>query len=301
MTTTLNSSSSTLTEPAATSLTSSARDAEYDCLELPEDLKEFAFQRYGETPETRVQKLQEMRELIANLPPEDRIEDVSDVNLIRFLRVRKFVVKNAVENTVNLVRFGREHPHLVGGTPKEFERYNNFIQALEHRDNQGRTILVLRAKLMLESTDQDFNRDHPIGRCQVMVIDRMSRNVYVQVRGLIMIGCFVGMSFMNIVSLSRILSVTDMSAAMSFLGKCVGIPLKRAFIIEPPAIMQWVFNIVRMFLKEKMRERIALYPDNKELLAYMDPPSMLPTLLGGELDDSRMFGWVHHQMSLDDK
>jgi hypothetical protein len=40
-------------------------------------------------------KLQEMRELIANLPPEDRIEDVSDVNLIRFLRVRKFVVKNA--------------------------------------------------------------------------------------------------------------------------------------------------------------------------------------------------------------
>jgi hypothetical protein len=290
-------------------------------VELPEDLRECAFQRYGETPETRAAKLDEMRSMIAALPnAEDRIVDTSDLNLIRFLRVRKFNVTNAVENTVNLMRFAREHPHLIGGTPQEYERYNNFIQILKDRDNQGRTILILRARLMLDTTDTDFNKEHPIGRCQVMVLDRLSRDPYVQVsgafnlfalcaqcktlyvcvqvKGVVVVGCFVGMSLMNTIQFSRIVSVTDMSAAMSFLSKCVGLPLKRAFIVEPPTIMHMVFNIVRMFLKEKMRDRIAMYADNRELLEYMDPPSLLPRLLGGELDDAAMFGWVHYQLSL---
>jgi hypothetical protein len=152
-----------------------------DELDLPPDLREFAFQRYGETPETRKQKLAEMRQQISALPSQDQIKDTSDKNLIRFLRVRKFRVNEAVENTVNLVKFEKDYPDYMGGTPKEFRMYSKFMQILEQRDPEGRTVLILRSKLALENIPPEFHQDHPLGRCQIMVLDRLSHDVYVQV------------------------------------------------------------------------------------------------------------------------
>jgi hypothetical protein len=153
-----------------------------DPLELPDDLKEFAFQRYGETPAVRAQKLTEMRDKIGQLPESERIKDMSDVNLIRFLRVRKFNVDAAVENTANLVKFEKEYPEYVGGTPEEFQMYTKFFQILENRDSEGRTIVICRSKNALAVVTPEINKDHPMGKGQIMVLDRLSRDPYVQVK-----------------------------------------------------------------------------------------------------------------------
>lgn len=58
-----------------------------DELDLPEDLLKIAFEELGETKEIRKEKLIELRELISKLPnEEDKLDDTSDKNLIRFLR-----------------------------------------------------------------------------------------------------------------------------------------------------------------------------------------------------------------------
>jgi hypothetical protein len=108
---------------------------------------------------------------------------------------------------------------------------------------------------------------------------------------------------MDHISLSRYVTMREMTGTMHYLSKCVGLPLKRAFIVEPPTVMMWLFNIVKMFLKQKMRDRIGFYMTPTELQEYLGPEFVpnLPTVLGGELEDTHMFDWMYQQMLLDSR
>src|SRR4051812_40802652 len=107
-------------------------EASSDPLDLPPDLVDVAFREFGETPELRSQKLFELKQRIAELPDEDRISDTSDLNLIRFLRGRKYNVDIALQTTVNLVNFNRAHPDWTENhTAKEFVDFACFFQLLK--------------------------------------------------------------------------------------------------------------------------------------------------------------------------
>ena len=152
-----------------------------DPLELSDGLRQYAFEKYGETPLTRRAKLDELREKIALLPIDSQLKDVSDFNLIRFLRVRKFNVDRALELTVNLARFTIDNTGLCGGTPLEYQVYSKFYQILKDRDVEGRTIVVLRIKNMMQAYTTEFQKQHPLVRGQLMMLDRLSRDEHVQV------------------------------------------------------------------------------------------------------------------------
>jgi hypothetical protein len=104
---------------------------------------------------------------------------------------------------------------------------------------------------------------------------------------------------MDHMALSRYVTLREMQGCMTYLTKCVGLPLKKAFIVEPPRVMMWLFNVVKMFLKEKMRNRIGMYSSSAELCEFVQPASMLPTILGGDLEDANMFDWMYRQVLLD--
>jgi hypothetical protein len=56
-----------------------------DPLDLPEHLRLVAKEELGENPEIRRTSLEILRTKISELPEADRLADVSDLNLIRFL------------------------------------------------------------------------------------------------------------------------------------------------------------------------------------------------------------------------
>ena len=81
-----------------------------DPLALPTAaLRSAAFDQWGETAETRLAALTQLRARIEALPAEDRLHDLGDANLMRFIRNRKFDVDKALATTVKLKRFYTAH------------------------------------------------------------------------------------------------------------------------------------------------------------------------------------------------
>ena len=113
------------------------------------------------------------------------------------------------------------------------------------------------------------------------------------------INCFTDLSFFEKLSVSRYFTPLDMKCISHFAMKCMGLPLKKGFIIEPPSFAIWMFGIVRMFFTDKMRERVALYSGVEELHAFVGKVSILPTVLGGDLTDEEMFDWISWQIQLE--
>ena len=76
--------------------------ATFDPLDLPEELALVAKEELNETPDLRQEALDNLRQLISELP-KDRLEDTSDANLIRFLRSKKFKGFDSIVTTVTII------------------------------------------------------------------------------------------------------------------------------------------------------------------------------------------------------
>jgi hypothetical protein len=88
-------------------------------VELPKELQEVAFEEFGETEELRTSQLLALREEINQLPEIDRLTDTGDVNLIRFLRSRKFDIEKALHSTVQWQRFYKKYEEVLHNITNE--------------------------------------------------------------------------------------------------------------------------------------------------------------------------------------
>jgi len=100
--------------------------------ELPDFLREIAFQEINETPELRAAKLIELKESINALTqPDEKIEDLSDRNLIRFLRSRKYDVQRALESTIKWQKFYHSFRDILKDfTQEEARLCSNFLEVI---------------------------------------------------------------------------------------------------------------------------------------------------------------------------
>ena len=83
----------------------SSFDSTHDPCRLNPELAALAEKNYGEADTKRREYLDKMRKILEAKPTKDRLNDLSDQNLIRFLRCRKFDVDRAVEMAVKAKHF----------------------------------------------------------------------------------------------------------------------------------------------------------------------------------------------------
>ena len=98
-------------------------------LDLPPHLAARAKEEIGEESSSfRQDKILDLRDRIINLLPEkDRLSDTSDVNLVRFLRSRKYDLDKALEGTVRLKQF-----------------YDRYEKILSHREEARAVQFMVR-------------------------------------------------------------------------------------------------------------------------------------------------------------
>jgi hypothetical protein len=91
-----------------------------DELELTPELAQRAFDRHGETLETRQLLLSQLKDRISLLDdPSQRLEDHSDRNLIRFLRLKRFNLNDALAACVLHQQFHNKYKELLQDIKKE--------------------------------------------------------------------------------------------------------------------------------------------------------------------------------------
>ena len=105
--------------------------------------------------------MKEMRERIQALPEEmDRLKDLSDKNLIRFLRCRKFDIDRAVKLAVDAKRFYIENANILKGLDgKETVMFDgeheNVFQVYRNVDTSGKVVVVLRPSRFIQAIHSD--------------------------------------------------------------------------------------------------------------------------------------------------
>ena len=274
--------------PQGPSLLFKYLDVDPNGLELPDDLKD---NDLCETATLRFSKLEELRRRIQALPEEDqRIKDLSDENLIRFLRGKKFRVEDALQTTINFALFYKEHYKLFeGNNIADFRVFGKLITVLPHRDHNGKVVILFRPVNCIEYFSPQFLADNPsiLVRAMLWFFNLLNKNVYIQVCGAVLIVSFGDLSLWNSMAISQALWEVH-NVAFRFLTKCTATRVGGIYLFEQPSVLTWAFNIVYLFLNKKLRERFHLCGENVEM--GMDifsgvSPSDVPTCIGGTKED----------------
>ena len=231
-----------------------------DPLELPDHLRTIAREELGETPEVRRQSLEELKRRIAALPEVDRLSDVSDQNLIRFLRSRKYDIEKALQCTIELQKFNTTHAEWVENLrAEEFRVFSTFFQVLEQRGPKGQFIIVLRPNNGIKVFTPEFLAENPLAmiRCNIFFLDRLSKNVDAQVCGVVACNSFKGFTVRDNLRLSKACKVSEQIGTFRYMT-ILGLRLSGAFMFDQPFYMTWLWPIIRVFLSEKLRSRFHL-------------------------------------------
>jgi hypothetical protein len=249
-------------------------------LDLPAHLIESAFIQYQETPEKRSQALLELREGILKLPEEERLKDLSDENLIRFVRNRKYDISRAIETTRNIKKFYQKHEDLVCGLDgNSFNLIDQFhgIRIVKGMDKtqDGKTILMVTSAKIVPMITDEFKKKNPkaLLRNIIWIMDRISRDPDCQVNGIICMLSCNGMGFFDLLSVATVLSIEDRKIALKHMST-LGIRMKGLFAFEAPLVLKGIFAIIKPFLSAKLSSRINLLGS--------DYASVIPPLIGEE-------------------
>ena len=274
---------------------------ETDPLDLPADLIDIAFKEFGETKELRARKLFQLKQLIADLPEEDRIPDTSDVNLIRFLRGRKYDMDIALSTTVNLVRFNREHPEWTENhTAKEFKDFAPFFQLLKKTD-KGRVVVVFRPSVGIKILTPEFMEANPLAiiRSMLWFINKMSFNVYAQVCGGLLLESFEGFTLWDNITIAQACPLHHQIAAMTYVQNCIGFRFCGAYLFHEPSFITWLWYLAKGFLNERVRNRFHLCgTDLSQVHKEFSDVRMRPVYYGGEVQDGD-YDFVMEQIVLE--
>jgi len=248
-----------------------------DPLDLPPHLAAEAFAQYQETAESRRKALDDLRRGILELPEEDRLNDLSDLNLIRFIRCRKYDISRALATTVKLKRFYTKHATLLRGLDGAAFTVVDQFQALRIKkglDKQsGKTILMVRPARIMPGMTSEFLKANPnaILRMNIWVMDRLSRDQDVQVNGLAALMTCSGMGFFDMISFANIMTIEDRKIMFGHMS-ALGIRMKGMYIFEAPVVLKGIFALIRPFLSAKLSARVNMLGNN-----YAD---VIPPLIG---------------------
>ena len=256
-----------------------------------------AFEEYGETEEMRRSGLSKLRSLILALPEEDRLNDLGDANLIRFLRCRKFDIDWALQTTVQLKKFYVENSEVLSdlnGT--EFDIFFgaestgiiNFFRLYKNVCPKGRVIMVVRPSRFLSFlTSENLTKYPHCGlRLSIWLFDRLSRDIDIQVGGLYLFLSFSECTLYQTMSFSTMMTMEEQKMMYLHIQRC-GIRLKGAYIFEEPTLLSFIWVLVKPFMSEKIQGRFFLcgskYEVLDDILTDEDSRELLPEIFGGSV------------------
>ncbi|RYG59620.1 hypothetical protein EON64_20050, partial [archaeon] len=232
-----------------------------DLLDLPEYLAKIAFEEFGETSEKRYQAILELRSRINNLPnAEDKLEDTSDLSLIRFLRVRKYDLDSALQTTVELQRFRSAHADWLHPDAQEILQYCQFCQIPPQFDQYHRVIVTIHPIHAAHLFTPDFLRQHPHGpkRFVLWLFDRLSHHVNAQVCGIVFVNSFHDVGFWEALVVSKVLTLSHLLVTLTYVTRCLKLRLSAALIFEQPLFLTVLWPVLRSFMSEKIKSRFFL-------------------------------------------
>ncbi|XP_063239797.1 alpha-tocopherol transfer protein-like isoform X2 [Bacillus rossius redtenbacheri] len=207
----------------------------------PEAVLEYARQHLGESPDTKMAAVQELRDLVYERG-EAQPHRTDDAFLVRFLRARRFDVEKAHQLMVDYYSFKEANPDLhedVHPLRLRFIGEDGVMSALPYRDQTGRRVIIYR-----------------IGQWRP--------------------GAYSVDELLKTSVLLMELAVLEARTQSSFPIRTHGI-----HIVNQSWVFDIIFSIFRPLLNERMRSKIHFHGADMESLHAHVQPKYLPERYGG--------------------
>jgi len=280
-------------------------------LSLPIHLQAVALEELNETPEFRDLQIIELRKAIEELPLEsDKLTDTSDLNLIRFLRSKKFSIQNALLATIQWHHFYEKYMNVLTNiTKEEIIQFSNFITVVRESGAKGRVILIMRPAKGIKMFTPELKKNNPRAmlRINFWIFEKLSFDPQVQVNGLVVINNFRDMTFFDQMAMSSMAPLGDQLATFQHF-QILGMRFKAAYIFEQPPFMNWLWFFIKPFMSDKIKTRFFLcghdysvlsnaFTDINILPADLRNSSTLPVT--SEPCTSADSNWIEEQLELE--
>ncbi|XP_029650679.1 alpha-tocopherol transfer protein-like [Octopus sinensis] len=269
----------------------SSPEKEYLCTLTPELIKK-AEKELNEKPQWRERDIQALRDMVNK--QQDLFARTDDAFLLRFLRARKFDYDRAFSLLLNFYRMKAENKDLfVDLKPSTIQHVlrSGLLTALEHRDREGRKVIVLKPGRWNPETFPLFD----MYKTWFVILSKLIEDEETQVNGIITIMDLKDVGWVQV----RALSPFYAKKVTSMIQECFPLRLKGIHYIHEPSMFDILFSIVRPFLKEKIVKRLHFHGQNVSALHEFVSPENLPEEYNGVLKEIDIEAWTENFLKYD--
>ncbi|XP_067007616.2 alpha-tocopherol transfer protein-like [Anabrus simplex] len=257
-----------------------------DLGEPPQEVLDYAREHIGESPDTRLRLLQDLRDMVYERG-EVQPHRMDDSFLLRFLRARHFVVERAHRLLVNYYNFKENNPDLHKNINPLSLRYiseDDVVLVLPYREQTGRRVLIYR---MGNWNPRNYSVEE-IFKATVIVLELAILEQRAQVLGGVCIFDLGGLSLQHAWSMTPQVA----NRVVQLMGGSFPIRTHAIHIVNQSWVFDIVFALFKPLLDERMRERIYFHGNDWESLHQHINPKFLPERYGGTRPEYNYTEWM---------
>ncbi|XP_057300190.1 alpha-tocopherol transfer protein-like [Hydractinia symbiolongicarpus] len=261
---------------------------------LSPHLVEKARRELNEYPETRLQKIAELREKLKERP--DLRFDTTNKDLIRFLRARKFDVGRAFELVVAHYECKRDNGEVFGNFSPSTEKRtfeSGWNVTFPERDQEGRKVLAFRPGTWDPSERSLMNNL----RANIMAMEVLIQDEETQINGVVFVVDFRNFGMTQ----AKALNPLVFRKYGSIVFNCYPVRIKGIHILHQPAVFTVIFAIISQFMKEKVKKRVVLHGVEISGLCEYINKDLIPSDYGGTNRETDLRAWVKHVMDSEEE
>ncbi|XP_071521723.1 alpha-tocopherol transfer protein-like [Panulirus ornatus] len=255
---------------------------DYVCT-LPPEVRKVASRDLMEDDVTRAAALHQMRQYITRHQAISKCRLDSNF-LLRFLRMKKFRIRESQDQLEKYLRMRMDHPHWFTGLDVRDPALEDLIDtgyffALPERDDSGRRVFFSVAGKMDPSrfTTAEQMRSMQVG------FESLLEDEENQVRGFTYI-----FDEKNVgLSLITLWTPSDVAKAFQCCEKTIPMRHKEIHIVNLPTALLAIFEFAKTLLSEKIKNRFQVHSDEAKLRKSV-PLRILPREYGGTIPMAEM-------------
>ena len=224
-------------------------ETEY-CCTLSEELLKIAEAELNERPQWRDRDVEALRQMVRTSPDLHCPTDYA--LMLRFLRAKKFDYDRAFTSLRRYYAARSKHREIFDNfVPSTVESLlkRGFVHILPQPDAKGRRIVWLRYAVW--NPDEEPITD--LFKATLLNLEYVVQDEKTQINGIVLLQDFNGVGWKHVRHFNR----DRMKTLIFIVQEAFPIRLKGMHIVNAPSFMQYMFGIIKLFLKEKLKQRVS--------------------------------------------